>query len=279
MSITCCVTQRNWLLKSNSAKFVTACLCMLLAWWGPAASSAQVLGEDQGVGLEERIGASIPLDLSFVDEEGEAVTLAELVQGPTIIAPVYYTCPNVCNFLQAGLAESLPAIKQKPGEEYRVLSVSFNTKDTPAAAREAKEMYFRMMQGDYPVGAWRFLTGNSDSIRRLTDAAGYRFREVEGGHFLHPVVIFVVDSGGTIVRYLHGTHYLPKDLTLALVEASEGRLGTTIQKVVRFCFSYEAENRTYVFNVLRVTATVVLLTAAAFLAFLFLGGRKKKGKN
>ena len=97
--------------------------------------------------------------------------------------------------------------------------------------------------------------------------------------FLHPVVVFIVDSKGTIVRYLHGTHFLAKDITLALVEASEGRLGKTIQKVVRFCFSYEAENKTYVFNLLRVSGTVVLLTAAAFLAFLFFGGKKSKKEN
>jgi protein SCO1/2 len=96
------------------------------------------------------------------------------------------------------------------------------------------------------------------------------------GQFLHPVAIFVVDSKGTIIRYLHGTRFLPKDLTLALIEASEGRLGTTIQKMVRFCFSYDAENKTYVFNLLRVTGTVVLLTAVAFLAFLLFGGKKKK---
>ena len=93
---------------------------------------------------------------------------------------------------------------------------------------------------------------------------------------MHPVVVFVVNSDGQIVRYLHGTHFLPKDVTLALVEAAEGRLGTTIQKMVRFCFSYDPENKTYVFNLLQVSGTVVLLTAAAFLAFLLLGGKRKK---
>ena len=92
-------------------------------------------------------------------------------------------------------------------------------------------------------------------------------------------MVFIVDSRGTIVRYLHGTYFLAKDITLALVEAAEGRLGKTIQKVVRFCFSYEAENKTYVFNLLRVTGTVVLLTAASFLAFLILGGKKRKKEN
>jgi len=231
---------------------------------------------DPAVGLEERIGAAIPLELAFRDEEGRSVTLGELVSGPTIIAPVYYGCPNVCNFLQAGLARVLPSIKRTPGEEFTVLSISFDENEGPELAAAAKNMYLQSMDGEFPAVAWRFLTGDIGAIRALTEAAGYRFRKTEDGQFLHPVVIFVVDSGGTIVRYLHGTHFLPKDITLALVEASEGRLGTTIQKVVRFCFSYEAENKTYVFNVLRVTGTVVLLTATAFLTFLLFGGKKRK---
>ncbi len=239
----------------------------------------EMVKEDPAVGLEEKIGASIPLDLTFRDEEGQQVTLDHLVDGPTIIAPVYYVCPNVCNFLQADLARVLPDIKRKPGEEYQVISISFDETETPELAAATKEMYFKMMEGEFPAKAWSFLTGDIDAIRQLTDSAGYSFRKMHDGQFLHPVVIFIVDSKGTIVRYLHGTHFLPKDISLALVEASEGRLGTTIQKVVRFCFSYDPENKTYVFNVLRVTGTVVLLTAVIFLAFLILGGNKRKKEN
>jgi len=235
--------------------------------------------DDPGVGLEEKIGTTIPLELTFRDETGQPVTLAELVNGPTIIAPIYYRCPNVCNFLQSDLARVLPDIKQEPGSEYNVISVSFDATETPELATKNKEMYYQAMKGEFPPDAWRFLTGDMDAIMKLTGAAGYRFKKMHDGQFLHPVVVFVVDSNGTIVRYLHGTRFLPKDLTLALVEASEGRLGTTIQKVVRFCFSYDAENKTYVFNLLRVSGSVVLLTLFSFLAFLLFGGKKKKKEN
>lgn len=235
--------------------------------------------DDPGVGLDEKIGASIPLDLEFLDESGRTVNLRQLVDGPTIIAPIYYRCPNVCNFLQSDLARVLPDLRREPGVDYRVLSISFDDTETPELAASSKEMYFKSMRKEYPQDAWRFLTGERDAILELTGAAGYRFKKMHDGEFLHPVAIFVVDSNGTIIRYLHGTHYLPKDVTLALVEASEGRLGTTIQKVVRFCFSYDPENKTYVFNLLRVSGTVVLLTLLAFLAFLFLGGRKKTGNT
>ena len=235
--------------------------------------------DDTGVGLDEQIGQSLPLDLTFIDESGQAVTLRQMITGPTIIAPIYYRCPNVCNFLQSDLARVLPDIRRQPGVEYNVLSVSFDETETPELAAKSKAMYFKSMRAAFPDDAWHFLTGDKEAIMQLTGAAGYRFRKMHDGQFLHPVVVFVVDSQGKIIRYLHGTRFLPKDLTLALVEASEGRLGTTIKKMVQFCFSYDAENKTYVFNLLRVTGTVVLLTAATFMAFLFFGGKKRKLKD
>lgn len=226
------------------------------------------------VGIDEKIGAFIPLDLSFLDENGESVTLRELITGPTIIAPVYYSCPNVCAFLQADLARNLPAIKLQPGQDYRVLSISFDERDTPAAARAARKTYLTAMGQPFPEQGWRFLTGEADASRALTEAAGYRYLR-QGNDFLHPVVIFVVTGEGRIVRYLHGTRMLPMDLTLALTEAREGRLGSTIRKVVRFCFSYDSQQKHYVFNLLRIAATVILVTAGGFLLFLFISGRKR----
>jgi protein SCO1/2 len=127
--------------------------------------------------------------------------------------------------------------------------------------------------------AWRFLTGDRQNILKLTDSAGYRFHKV-GADFLHPVTFFVVAADGKIVRYLHGTHVLPKDLTLALYEAKSGKVGTTIRKMVQYCFSFDPEQKTYVFNVLRVSATTILATLALFAAFLVFGGKKpKKTKN
>jgi protein SCO1/2 len=225
------------------------------------------------VGLDEHLGASIPLDLTFRDETGRAVTLRELVTVPTIIAPVYYKCPNVCSFLQGGLARALPEVKLEPGKAFRVLSVSFDETETPELAHRSQSIYLDAMRQRFPAAAWSFLTGDPENIRKLLDAAGYHFQR-QGEDFLHPVAIFVVASDGKIVRYLHGTSILPMDLTLALVEASEGRIGPTIRRVAQFCFSYDAENRRYVFNLFRVSATVILLTAGAFLAFLILRGRK-----
>ncbi|MDD5287184.1 MAG: SCO family protein [Desulfuromonadaceae bacterium] len=230
------------------------------------------------VGLDERLGSKIPLDLTFRDETGKEVRLAELVNGPTIILPVYYSCTNVCYNLQWGLARILPQIKSGPGRDYRVISVSFDENETPQLAAKFKRVYLTAMQAPFPEERWRFLTGDAANIRQLTDASGFRFQRKDRD-FIHPVASFIVAGDGTIVRYLYGTAFLPKDLTLALLEAREGKSGATIRKVVDYCFTFDPDRKTYVFNLLRVSATVVIICTGSFLAFLILTGRKRKRSN
>jgi len=228
--------------------------------------------EGSGIGVNERLGAKIPLDSIFYDEAGKTVRLGELITGPTIVLPVYYSCTNVCNFLQGGMASTLPALKRKPGVEYRVLSISFDETETPALAARYKRMYLTSMNAPFPADGWRFLTGDAQNIRQLTDAAGYRFQR-KGREFVHPVASFVVTGDGMIVRYLYGTNFLPKDLSLALLEAQSGTVGATIRTVISYCFSFDPAGKAYVFRLLRVSATIVMLTAGGFLVYLLLAGR------
>lgn len=234
----------------------------------PAAEAAQI-------GLTEHLGEKIPLGLIFRGEAGKPVRLDELITGPTIILPVYYKCTNVCNFLQGGMAGVLPALKRKPVQDYRVLSISFDETETPALAAKYKRTYLDAMNAPFPEEGWRFLTGDLDNIHRLTDAIGFRFVR-QGEDFIHPVTSVVVGRDGTIVRYFYGTTFLPKDLALSLLEASEGKVGASIRTVVGYCFSFDPEGKTYVFNLMRVSATVVILCMGAFLLYLILTGRKRK---
>ena len=227
------------------------------------------------VGMEEHLGAKIPLDLPFRDETGKTVTLAELVSGPTIILPVYYRCANVCSVLQARMANALQRLEQKPVKDYRVLSISFDERETPAMASRSKRTYLAAIRKPFPEDGWRFLTGDNASIRRLTDSAGYRF-ERRGEDFAHPVVSILVARDGTIVRYLYGVTVLPKDLALAITEARSGLAGTSIRKMMDFCFTYDPAGKTYVFNLLKVSATTVILCAGGFLAFLLLSRKKRR---
>jgi protein SCO1/2 len=230
------------------------------------------------VGVNEHLGSKIPLDLTFRDETGRQVLLTELVNVPTIILPVYYSCTNVCYNLQWGLAKALPQIKQSPGSDYRVISVSFDENETPQLAAKFKRVYMSAMKGPFPEDGWRFLTGDAANVRRLTEAAGFSFQR-KNKDFIHPVASFIVAGDGTIVRYLYGTNFLPKDLTLALLEARDGKSGATIRKVVDYCFTFDPNEKTYVFNLLRVSATVVIICTGGFLAFLMLTGRKRRRSN
>lgn len=237
---------------------------------------ATTLQQDSAAaGLDEHLGAKLPLDVVFRDESGQAVTLGELVSGPTILLPVYYGCSNVCNFLQGGLARVLPQIKAQPDSGYRVISISFDDSETPAMAARAKRLHLGSIGTPFPANGWRFLTGDSAAIQRLTSAAGYRFQR-RGRDFIHPTASLVIAGDGTIVRYLYGTSFLAKDVSLALLEAREGRVGRTVASVVEYCFSFDPTAKTYVFNLLRVSATVVILTAGSFLAFLMWGGKRRK---
>lgn len=235
-------------------------------------------GTESGIGINEKLGQKIPLELTFFDEQGRPVTLREIVNKPTIFTPVFYSCPDVCGFLLSNLANTINRLPSKPGEDYIVLSVSFDETESPALALERKKLYLKMIEKPFPEQAWRFLTGDKESILRLTDSAGFFFKR-EGKNFLHPVAIIVLASDGKITRYLYGTEILPFDLKMALLEASEGRTGPTISKVLRFCFSYDPKGRKYVFNTLKITGIVTITFALLFVLFLVWRGKKRAFKQ
>lgn len=230
-------------------------------------------GGPSTIGLDQRLGQYVPLDLTFEDETGQAVSLRQLIHKPTILALVYYHCPNVCSLLLQNLAQVLDKLPADPGKEYTVLSVSFDETEKPALAFQKKKLYLKMIEKPFPEDVWRFLTGDKESIREMTDAVGFHFKRV-GEDFEHPVVLIILAPDGKIVRYMFGTDPLPFDLRLALVEASQGRIGPAISKVARFCFSYDPKGKKLVFNMLKVTGTVTLLFALSFVVFLFFKGRK-----
>ena len=230
---------------------------------------------DAKVELNEQLGAQIPLDLSFYNSTGQQVQLRQLIDKPTLVVPVFYECRNVCNFLLGGIARILPDIKLQAGEDYNIVTFSFDPTEKPELAAHSKQTFLTAIQAPFPKESWHFLTGKQEDILKLTDAAGYHFKK-QGDDFLHPIAAFVVTGEGKIVRYLTGQRFVPLDVTMALIEASENRIGTPLRKAMEFCFSYDPQGRKYVFNLLRVSGTVILLTLGSFLSYLMFSGRKKK---
>ncbi len=231
------------------------------------------------VGIDEKLGQYIPADASFVDENGKRVVLKNIIDKPTIIAPVYFGCMHECPMLLSGLAEVLGKMDLvKPGRDYQVIALSFDENDTPQIARGKKVNYIKAVGRPFPEDAWKFLTGDKANIRRFTDSIGFRFQRDSEHDFSHPVTLVVIAPGGKIVRYIGGVTFLPFEVTMAITEAAEGRVGTTTQKVLQYCFSYDPLKKSYVFNILKVTGAVMVLFVASFLAWLLISGRKKDKK-
>lgn len=229
--------------------------------------------KEQRIGIDERLGQVVALDTVFRDEMNRSVSLKHLIQQPTLLVFVYYSCPDVCSLLLYHLARTLQQLSAEPGKDYGIISISFDETENSELARTKKRLYLKMIERSFPEEAWKFLTGDQENIQRLAESAGFLFKR-EGRTFHHPVAVIVVSAEGKITRYLYGMDFLPFDLKMALFEASEGRVGPTISKVLRFCFSYDPKGRRYVFNTLKVTGIVTLTVALVFFLFLFLRGRR-----
>ncbi len=229
------------------------------------------------VALDEKLGQYLPADAAFFDENGNKINLKTVIDKPTIIAPVYLGCMHECPLLLTGLARALGQIEMiKPGKDYKVITLSFDEKDTPAIALDKKQNYVKAIGKPFPADSWKFLTGDAANIRKFTDSIGFRFQRDSEHDFSHPVTLVVIAPGGKIVRYLEGVSFLPFEVTMALTEASEGRVGSTTRKVLMYCFSYDTQKKSYVFNILKVTGTVMVLFVGSFFAYLMLSTKKKR---
>ncbi len=226
------------------------------------------------VGIEEKIGNTIPLNAEFFDEKGNYVALKEIIKKPTILNFVYFRCPGICSPILTELTSIVNFMDMEIGKDYQIVTISFDDREKFELGSAKRDNYFALLKKKIPEDSWKFLTGDSASIHAVTDAAGFNFKR-EGNDFIHAGAIIVLSPEGKIARYLNGTKYLPFDVKMALTEASEGKTGPTIAKLVSYCYSYNPEGRTYVFNVTRVTGGVILLFAAVFVVYLTVKPKKK----
>jgi protein SCO1/2 len=257
---------------------VLACSAILLFLFSPgsrAQEDPRAVGQGFAIGIDEQLGATIPLSATFTDEDSTVVRLGDLITRPTIISLVYYRCPSICKPLLSGVAEVLGKMDLIPGKDYNVITISFDETDKPSDSRRMKRDYLAGIGRPFPKDSWRFLTGDTANIHLITDAVGFRYRR-SGNGFAHPAGIVVVTGEGKIARYLYGITYLPFDLKMALLEASQGKVSPTIAKVLLFCFNYDSEGKRYVLSVTRVGGAGVLILVAIFAVVLLARGRKRR---
>ncbi len=246
----------------------SAALLLALAGIAPSLLFAQAQDPPRGilaeVGIDQNLDAALPLDLEFRDEEGRAVRLGHYFRDrPVLLSFVYHSCPMLCSYVLYGQVRALRAMAFTPGDEFEAVTVSFDPSDTPAMARDARHKY---LQAYGREGAtWHFLTGDQNAIDRLTEAAGFRYaRDEETGQFAHAAAAMIATPDGRLARYLYGVEYSARDLRLALVEASQGQIGSPVDQVLLYCFHYDPLTGRYgvvIMNVLRVAgaATVAAL--------------------
>jgi len=221
-------------------------------------------------GIEEQLGNYVPAEVTFYDENGQSVNLKSLVNKPTILSLVYYRCPGLCSPLLQGVAEVIDRVDMEPGKDYNLITVSFDTRDNYLTAAEKKSNYLSTLKKKIPDGSWRFLTGDSLNIAKLTGAVGWRFLKQPDGNFAHGSAIMILSPDGKIVRYLYGVTYLPLDMKMALLEASEGKIIPSISKLMQMCYSYDPDSRKYVFNLLKVVGIGMIVVIGALILFLTL---------
>jgi protein SCO1/2 len=221
------------------------------------------------VGIDEKLGQKIPLDLTFMGEDGTPVSLRKVANGsPLIIDMAYYSCPGICDNVLVGLADVLDNVEAIPGKDFNVATISFDPDDNPADAAAKKDQYWGMLRRPFPADNWRFLTGDSETIHRLTDAMGFYFARDEHMKFTHPTALIIVDKNGELIRYIQGENFAPVDLKMALMEAKRGTPEQIISSVLSICFSRDPSSNHLVFNILQVVGLATLVFIAAFVVFL-----------
>ena len=232
------------------------------------------------IGVDEKLGNDIPLDLTFKDETGNDVTLGELITGPTVLALVYYNCPGICNPLMFELANVMNKSDLEPGYDYNVIAISIDEFETPEKASAKQKEMLSGFDKDVSPDSWRFLTGTSENIKKITSAAGFYFKR-EGAELRHAGTLIFLDTNGKICRYLfpsytenHGFGILPFDFKMAVIETSESRVTPTVARFLRFCFSYDPDGERYVLNITRIFGAGILLFAGIF--FLIIKFKPKK---
>jgi len=226
------------------------------------------------VGVDEHLGERIPLDLALVDEHGRQLRLGAALTKPTLLLPVYYSCPATCTMMLASLAQAINKTPLELGRDYRVLAFSFDEEEGPNLALRAKKNYTKILKEGFPPEEWIFLTGDERSIRSLTDSIGFRFKKTQEHLFVHPNVLLALAPDGTIIRYLYGPSFLPFDIGMALTEAAKGTPGLSVRKLLTYCFAYDAESRSYIFKSFRLLAVGIMILLLAFFLFVLRKGKR-----
>lgn len=265
-------------MKRQSVCFSIGALAIFAGWAGVRPANAQLDDRPvqtagvkpellRDVGLDQKLGESIPLDLTFRDEHGQTVTLRHFFgQRPVILSLVYYECPMLCTEVLNGLLRSAKELPLEIGKDFTIVTVSIDPAERPILANVKHELYTGLYGRPGAPQGWHFLTGDEPQIKALAQAVGFRYAyDSASGQFAHPSGIMVLTPQGKLARYFYGISYPSRDLRLGLVEASQEKIGSPIDQILLYCYHYDATTGKYGLLIARV------IQAAGALTVLLLG--------
>ena len=242
------------------------------------------------LGMNEKLGAMVPLDLTFINEKGEKVTLKKLMDGkPTMISLNYFRCSGICGPQLADMAKMLTRLDLAENTDYKILTISFAEDETPDLASAKRNAYLHAIERPFVQDAWHFLVSDGNSSAVLANIVGFDYKKEVSPtgvvDYIHPASLIMLSPKGKVTRYLNGIEQLPFDVKMAIMEAGEGKVGPTIAKKLLFCFAYDPKGKTYIFKWEKVAGVVMTLIMIIFFIYLIKTSRRKeddhqnKGEN
>jgi protein SCO1/2 len=255
----------------------------------PALDMLNMKGQDRptslkNVTIEQRLDSQLPLDAEFKDETGKTVPLGSFFgKRPVVLALVYYDCPMLCTQILNGMVRAAKVLTFTPGKEYDVVAISFDARETPQLAAEKKAVYVKRYGHPETAAGWHFLTGSINSIKRVTDAVGFRYVwDVHTAQFAHASAIYVLTPQGRLSKYFYGIDYSPKDMRLGLIEASNNKIGNPVDQIMLFCYHFDphaAKYTPFALGLLRVAGAATVLTLGGFVFIMLRRESRQKGSQ
>lgn len=235
--------------------------------------------DEPEIGVIEHLGEYFPKGVKIINENMDTVDLISLIDKPTVVNFVYYRCPGICSPLMSGIAEVADKSDLILGKDYQILTISFDPSETIDLGIKKKANYFsQMTHKDQAENGWHFFVSDSLSIMKGTNATGFKYKK-KGNDFIHAASVVILAPDGKIVRYLNGIYFLPLEWKMALIEAADGKIGPSINRVLQYCYSYDPEGQTYMLNITRVVGSMIIFFGLIFLLILVLKSKKKKSNN
>jgi len=251
---------------------------------GTAASVGNLPNLLKGVNFNQNLGAQVPLDTKFVDSSGNPVTLGEYFgKKPVVLIMAYYKCPLLCPEVLHGADESFKKLSFKIGQQYNVVTLSINPKETPELAAKTKKTYISIYGDPEAASGWHFLTGKTPDIKLVADAVGFHYKYIpQLDQYAHAAGIVVLTPQGKVAQYFYGIKYSPEDLRLALVQSSHDKIGSVVDQVLLFCCTYDPDTGRYhaiIARVLAICGLITIMAIGGMLWFLFRLEEKKRRNN